>query len=135
MIRFNLALFAFSAAATLLPAAEPSFAPATIKTAAELAATVKQNLAKNPDQADAPVVNTDRYRINVVRRGKEGVAMAHAAGPAKGTEVHYIVDGAATVVLTDGDADPHKRGGPMARGVTSITRAGKRGTLPRVMWW
>jgi mannose-6-phosphate isomerase-like protein (cupin superfamily) len=98
MIRFNLALFAFSAAATLLPAAEPSFAPATIKTAAELAATVKQNLAKNPDQADAPIVNTDRYRINVVRRGKEGIAMAHATGPAKGTEVHYIIDGSATVV-------------------------------------
>ena len=118
MIRFTLALFAFSAAATLLPAAEPSFAPATIKTAAELAATVKQNLAKNPDQADAPVVNTDRYRINVVRRGKEGVAMAHATGLAKGTEVHYIIDGAATVVT--GGTLVRTEGGPNGRGVTSI---------------
>jgi mannose-6-phosphate isomerase-like protein (cupin superfamily) len=86
--------------ASMLTAADetPAQAPATYKAAADLMATIAKNAAKNNDQATAPIVNEDHYRINVVRRGTPGVAMAHATGPAKGTEVHYIIDGAATVV-------------------------------------
>ena len=85
-------------AACLVVAADDTQAPSTYKAAADLMATVAKNAAKNSDQATAPIVNEDHYRINVVRRGTPGVAMAHATGPAKGTEVHYIIDGAATVV-------------------------------------
>jgi mannose-6-phosphate isomerase-like protein (cupin superfamily) len=60
------------------------------------------NLARNAQntsaQATAPIANEDHYRINVVRRSAAGPAMAHTSGPAKGSEVHYIIDGAATVV-------------------------------------
>lgn len=92
---FVLVLFALSSAA--LQAADES-APAVYKSASELMSVLKQSEAKNPVQASSPISNQGRYRINIVRRGEPGTAMAHADGPAKGTEVHYIIDGSATVV-------------------------------------
>ena len=92
-------LLAMSAAGSLLWAADPAGSlPATLKSAAELAAALHQSMAKGGDQSTAPIANESHYRINIVRRDKPGPAMAHATGPAKGTEVHYIIDGGATVV-------------------------------------
>ena len=95
----NRALFvlAFSGVA-LLAADEKSFPPGVYKSASELMATLAKSSETRADQASAPVSNQDRYRINIVKRTTPGVAMAHATGPAKGTEVHYIIDGSATVV-------------------------------------
>ncbi len=45
--------------------------------------------------------------------------MAHATGPAKGTEVHYIIDGAATVVT----------GGPLMRPAASNKKGGGSATI------
>jgi quercetin dioxygenase-like cupin family protein len=72
--------------------------PATFKSASELAAALQKSIASGVDQASAPIANEPHYRINLIHRGKPGPAMAHATGPAKGTEVHYILDGEATVV-------------------------------------
>ena len=72
--------------------------PANFKSASELTAALQKSIATATDQATAPIANEPHYRINIVHRGKPGVAMAHATGPAKGTEVHYIIEGAATVV-------------------------------------
>lgn len=92
-------LLAMSVAGSLLRAADPaSPLPATFKSAAELAAALHQSMAKGGDQSSAPIANESHDRINIVRRDKPGPPMAHATGPAKGTEVHYIIDGAATVV-------------------------------------
>ena len=92
-------LLAVLAPGSLLWAADPAAPlPATFKSAAELAAALHQSMAKGGDQSSAPVANESHYRINIVNRDKPGPAMAHATGPAKGTEVHYILDGAATVV-------------------------------------
>jgi quercetin dioxygenase-like cupin family protein len=90
-------------------------APAVYKSGAELMAIIQSKLPATPDQADAPVSNESAYRINVVHRGKPGPAMAHATGPAKGTEVHYIIDGAATVVT----------GGKIVRGTSSVIEGGE----------
>ena len=90
-------LLAFSSAA-LLAADEGSYPPAVYKSASELMAALAKSEASRPDQASSPVSNQDHYRINVVKRTSPGVAMAHLTGPAKGTEVHYIIDGSATVV-------------------------------------
>lgn len=80
-------------------AADPAGSlPATFKTASDLAAALQKSIASGSDQATAPIANEPHYRINIVHRGKPGPAMAHATGPAKGTEVHYILDGAATVI-------------------------------------
>jgi oxalate decarboxylase/phosphoglucose isomerase-like protein (cupin superfamily) len=92
MLKTALALFALSAAAFA------QSAPATYKSAAELMDVLKANIPKATDQASAPVVTADSWHASVVYRNKPGVAMAHATGPAKGTEVHYIIDGSATVI-------------------------------------
>lgn len=84
--------------AGLCAADENSSLPGVYKSAQELMATLAKNTQAHPDQADAPISNQSHYRVNIVRRGSPGVAMAHASGPAKGTEVHYIIDGSATVV-------------------------------------
>src|SRR5215469_16554090 len=90
-------LLATSAAGSLLWATDPQL-PVTFKSAAELAAALQKSIEKGGDQSSAPIANESHYRINIVRREKPGPAIAHATGPAKGTEVHYILDGAATVV-------------------------------------
>jgi mannose-6-phosphate isomerase-like protein (cupin superfamily) len=96
--RFVILLTLSGAAGALCGADNESSLPAVYKSAAELMATLTKNAQARPDQATAPIVNADHYRINIVRREAAGTAMAHASGPAKGSEVHYIIDGAATVV-------------------------------------
>ncbi len=96
MLKRLVVLFALSGAAGV--AADESSLPAVYKSAAELMATLAKNAQAKSDQATSPIANEDHYRINIVRRGAAGTAMAHATGPAKGSEVHYIIDGAATVV-------------------------------------
>jgi uncharacterized protein YjlB len=82
----------------LFAADEASLPPAVYKSSSELMAALAKSVETRADQATSPIANEDHYRVNIVRRGSPGVAMAHATGPAKGTEVHYIIDGAATVV-------------------------------------
>jgi hypothetical protein len=96
--------------------------PAVYKSGTELLAIIKGKIPTTPDQADAPVDNPGPYRINVVRRGKPGTAMAHTTGPAKGTEVHYIIDGAATVVT--GGTIVRPAGAPQGRGGAGATIEG-----------
>jgi mannose-6-phosphate isomerase-like protein (cupin superfamily) len=100
---------------TVLPSvAQTAPPPATYKSGAELMAIVKSKIPTNPDMATAPVANEGAYRINVVHRDKPGPAGMHATGPAKGTEVHYIMDGAATVVT--GGKIVRPAGAPEVRG-------------------
>jgi hypothetical protein len=88
-----------AASAVLAAPEENSSPPAIYKSAQELMATLAKNAEAHPDSADAPISNQAHYRVNIVRRGSPGFAMAHiAGGPAPGSELHYILDGAATVV-------------------------------------
>src|SRR5215208_909168 len=80
------------AAASQSPGPGPQ--PATYFTAAELQATLAAAAKAAPDMHTAPVKLADHYRINVVRRTKAQGAIAHP----EGTEVHHIIDGAATFV-------------------------------------
>src|SRR5580704_2257198 len=98
MLKRLVVLFTLSASATVLLAADANSLPAVYKSAAELMATLAKNAQAKSDQATSPIANEEHYRINIVRRGSAGTAMAHATGPAKGSELHYIIDGAATVV-------------------------------------
>ena len=74
-------------------AASPG-APATYKTNTELAAAIKKAAEARPDMSSANVKSSDRYQINVVRRGKAAGAIAHA----NGTELHHIMEGSGTLV-------------------------------------
>jgi mannose-6-phosphate isomerase-like protein (cupin superfamily) len=121
MLKRLAVLFMLSAAAGALPAADENSLPAVYKSAAELMATLAKNAQTKSDQATSPIANEDHYRINIVRRGSAGTAMAHATGPAKGSEVHYIIDGAATVVTGGTLVRPTSANGP----ATTIIEGGE----------
>ena len=91
------------------PAAPAPGSAATYKSARELADVLKAVAANPGGMTTSAVSNTDQYRINVVHRVKPAGALAHAGN----TELHYIIDGAATVVT----------GGTIVRGATAATAA------------
>src|SRR5262245_18356562 len=73
-------------------AAPPPGAPDIYKADVDLAAVLKKAIEAAPAMATSAVANTDQYRVNVIRRGKGAGAIAHAGN----TELHYVIDGAAT---------------------------------------
>ena len=78
------------------PSAAPAPAPgspATFKSSEELLAAL-QKAADRGGMTTGAVSNTDQYRINLVKRVKPGAALAHPGN----TELHYITEGAGTVV-------------------------------------
>ena len=66
---------------------------ATYKTDADLMAALKAGAA-TPDMLTSEVQNTDRHRINIVRRTKAAGAVAHEGF----AELHHIVEGSGTLV-------------------------------------
>ncbi len=78
----------------LSAAQAPAPAPATYLSEAELMATLKEAAKAAPAMHTAPVKLADHYRINIVRRTSAQGAIAHPDG----TEVHHIIEGAATFV-------------------------------------
>src|SRR5262249_57985012 len=90
-----------------LPAQAPA-AAATYLSESELMATLKEAAKSAPAMHTAPVKNADHYRINVVQRTTAQGAIAHPDG----TEVHHIIDGAATLVT----------GGTIVRGAAATGR-------------
>ncbi len=85
------------------PAPAPG-SPATYKSGEALAAALKIAKATAGGMTTAGISTTDQYRINIVRRSQDAGAIAHAGN----TELHYILEGSATVVT----------GGKIVRGVT-----------------
>jgi mannose-6-phosphate isomerase-like protein (cupin superfamily) len=81
-------------AAEPAPPAPAPGSPAIYRDATELAAVLTRNIAATPDMASSPVVNTDQYRASIVHRGKGAGPIAHPGN----TELHYVIEGAATVV-------------------------------------
>ena len=72
----------------------PAAGPATYVSEAELMATLKEAAKTAPAMHTAPVKLADHYRVNIVRRTTGQGAIAHPDG----TEVHHIIEGAATLV-------------------------------------
>ena len=76
-------------------------------------------VAANPGgMSSSAVSNTDQYRINVVHRVKPAGALAHAGNP----ELHYIIDGSATIVT----------GGTIVRGATAAEATIANGVTQKV---
>jgi mannose-6-phosphate isomerase-like protein (cupin superfamily) len=105
-------------AAPPVPAAPAPGSPATYKSAKDLADVLKAVAANPGGMTSSAVSNTDQYRINVVHREKPAGALAHAGN----TELHYIIDGAATVVT----------GGTIVRGAPPGTATIANGVTQRV---
>jgi mannose-6-phosphate isomerase-like protein (cupin superfamily) len=77
------------------PAALAQSAPARALSRVEVEALLTKAAAEGaPAMAVARMHNSDAYRVNVVRRTTPQGAIAHDVG----TEVHYIIEGAATLV-------------------------------------
>jgi len=89
--RITLAALLFAPAVHAQTAAP---APATTMTQAEVLAQLQKAAAASPEMMVARMVNTEAYRVNVVKRTVPQGAIAHDVG----TEVHYIIEGAATLV-------------------------------------
>jgi mannose-6-phosphate isomerase-like protein (cupin superfamily) len=89
----TLALLGAADQQTTPPSAPPPGSPAVYKAAGDLLAALQQ-AADRGGMTTGPIGNTDQYRINLVRRAKPGAALAHAGN----TELHYITDGAGTIV-------------------------------------
>ena len=86
-------------ASTVLLVAQAAFAqtapvPATAMTRAEVLAQLEKAGVTSPQMMVARMTNTDAYRVNVVKRTAPQGAIAHDVG----TEVHYIIEGTATLV-------------------------------------
>ena len=92
------------------PAAPPPGSPALYKSDAELTAALKAATARAGGTQTAAVSNTDQYRINVVRRTEGATPLTHAGN----TELHHIIEGAATVVT----------GGTVVRSTSGVTIEG-----------
>jgi mannose-6-phosphate isomerase-like protein (cupin superfamily) len=76
------------------PPAPPPGSPAIFKAAADLAAVLRTATPTAAGMTTSPVSITDQYRINIVHRSKPAAPLAHPGN----TELHYIVDGAGTIV-------------------------------------
>ena len=87
----NLLLGLLGLAAGLTPADAPK--AATYKASTELTAALRAGQA-TPDMLTAEVSNSDRHRINLVRRTKPAGAVAHEGF----AELHHIVEGTGTLV-------------------------------------
>lgn len=95
-------------ATTQAPPAPPAPAPGSpgiFKSAQDLAEVLKRATAAAGGMSASEVGITDQYRVNVVTRVKPAGALAHAGN----TELHYILDGSATLVT----------GGSIVRGATA----------------
>jgi mannose-6-phosphate isomerase-like protein (cupin superfamily) len=86
------------------PKAPAPGSPATYKSEKELLEVLKKATARGGMTTSAVSI-TDQYSINVVHRDKPAGAIAHAGN----TELHYIIEGSATVVT----------GGKLVRGATA----------------
>lgn len=82
------------AAQEAAPPAPPAGSAGTYKSGADLMEILKKNMSPTGEMTTSAVSNTDQYRINVVHRSKPAGAIAHPGN----TELHYIIEGSATVV-------------------------------------
>jgi len=111
------AVFAQSTPPPAPPAPAPG-SPATYKSAKELADVLEAVTANPGGMSASAVSNTDQYRINVVHRVKPAGALAHAGN----TELHYIIEGSATVVT----------GGKIVRGPAPASATIENGMTQKV---
>ena len=74
--------------------AQSSMPPGQFMSAGEFTAAIQQAAADRPGMAVGRMANTDDYRINMIRRTQAAGAIIHEVG----TELHYITEGAGTLV-------------------------------------
>lgn len=77
------------------PPAPPAGSPGTYKSNVDLMDILKKATAAAKGEMSTSAVSiTDQYRVNIVHREKPAGAIAHPGN----TELHYIIEGAGTIV-------------------------------------
>jgi mannose-6-phosphate isomerase-like protein (cupin superfamily) len=75
------------------PAPAPG-SPGIYRAGPQLLAALKAAMARTQELAASNVATTDQYQVNVINRRKPGNPLAHQGN----TELHYIIEGAGTLV-------------------------------------
>jgi len=90
-ILFFVAALLFVQAASV---AQTPAAPALHVAATDIASALQRALGERPGMGVSTITTTDQYRINLITRTAPAGAIVHVPG----TELHYITEGAATLV-------------------------------------
>jgi mannose-6-phosphate isomerase-like protein (cupin superfamily) len=117
MLRRPLALLALTCLACTA-SAQSDVAPALYVQAADIAQALQRSAAERSGMAVGTITTTDDYRINLIRRTTPAGAISHAVG----TELHYITEGAGTLVT----------GGTIIRGANGGNATIENGVSRRV---
>lgn len=88
-VAFALALFAASSSPAQTPVPPALFVPEP-----QIATVLRQALQERPGMGVSTITTTDQYRINLITRTEPAGAIVHVPG----TELHYILEGAGTLV-------------------------------------
>ena len=98
--------------------------PGIYKSAAELAGALRAASPTTFGMTISPIADTDQYRVNIVHRPGAAGAIAHPGN----TELHYIIDGAGTLV-TGGTIVPAASPGSGATIHGGVTRHVAKGDV------
>lgn len=102
-----LPLMAILVAGGALVYAQSPMPPANYVKASAIAASMQDSLGQRPNMGVGTIQNGEDFRINLIRRTAPAGAIVHE----QGTELHYITEGAGTLV-TGGVAVRPAGGGP-----------------------
>ncbi len=113
-------------AASSSPAQTP-VPPALFVPDAQIASVLQQALQERPGMGVSTITTTEQYRINLITRTEPAGAIVHVPG----TELHYILEGAGTlvtggVVVRTAEAAP----GTIEGGVAQRVRKGDAILIP-----
>lgn len=102
-----------------LSAAQEAAPPALYAAGTDIASALATAVAERPAMAASRIAVGDHHRINLIRRTEAAGAIVHQ----RGTELHYVTDGAGTlltggVVVRPTDGGPGRIEGGLARHVT-----------------
>ncbi len=106
-MRFKIIAIALAGSLGAAIFAQSSMPPGQYMSAGEFAGAIEQSAADRPGMAVGRMTNTDDYRINMIHRTQAAGAIIHEVG----TELHYITNGAGTLV-TGGVIVRPQGGGP-----------------------
>jgi mannose-6-phosphate isomerase-like protein (cupin superfamily) len=113
-------------AASSSPAQTP-VPPALFVPDAQIASVLQQALQERPGMGVSTITTTEQYRINLITRTEPAGAIVHVPG----TELHYILEGAGTLV-TGGIVVRPQAGAPgtIEGGVAQRVRKGDAILIP-----
>ncbi|MEX0901853.1 MAG: AraC family ligand binding domain-containing protein [Pseudohongiellaceae bacterium] len=104
----SLALLVYSTLTT----AQTPLPPALYVDAEDIATALAQAASERPAMAVSTITTTEQYRINLIRRTEAAGAIIHEVG----TELHYITEGAGTLVTGGTVVRPTDGGRPTIEG-------------------